>query len=314
MANISARLATPRQGWHRLMMTILAIHIAPAIHVALAGTAVAQQEQTGSPQVTVEGAILKTIDSTTISAQTAGIIQELKVKEGSRVKAGNELARVKDKPLRLKLAQLLSQVERAKKELANDIDTRLAEKAREVAETEYERALEANERVADTYPLNEIDRLRLVADKSRLEVERTLHEKDLAKFDVTTAISEYRQTYELFLQHQVKAPVDGVVVSVSRRAGEWVEPGTELLEIVRLDVLRVEGFVHAQDARAGLQGKSASVQVRASETTTLQGEVVFVSPDVNPVNSRVRVFIEIENKDGKLRPGSPVEAFIDSAE
>jgi multidrug efflux pump subunit AcrA (membrane-fusion protein) len=30
---------------------------------------------------------------------------------------------------------------------------------------------------------------------------------------------------------------------------------------------------------------------------------VFVSPEVDPVNGQVRVWAEVENRDGQLRPG-----------
>jgi multidrug efflux pump subunit AcrA (membrane-fusion protein) len=32
-------------------------------------------------------------------------------------------------------------------------------------------------------------------------------------------------------------------------------------------------------------------------------KLVFISPEVNPINSQVRVFLDIDNSDGKLRPG-----------
>jgi multidrug efflux pump subunit AcrA (membrane-fusion protein) len=34
-----------------------------------------------------------------------------------------------------------------------------------------------------------------------------------------------------------------------------------------------------------------------------EAKVVFVSPEINPLNSQVRVFLEVDNRAGKLRPG-----------
>ncbi len=195
---------------------------------------------------------------------------------------------------------------------SNNINQRLAEKSQQVASTEYQRALGANARVADTYPINEIDRLRLIADRAELEVERAAYEQELAAFDVTLAKGSYRQAYERYTRHQLLAPAGGVVVSLEKRAGEWVEPGTDLLRIVRIDQLRVEGFIPADQAHPHLVGQTARVAlVGEAEDQWWPGKVVFVSPDANPVNSQVRVFIEVGNEAATLRPGLRVRATID---
>lgn len=262
--------------------------------------------------IELQGAILKTIDATTLAAQVAGPIKKLLVKEGDLVNSGQKLGCINDDALRLELEQLKTQVAMSEKKQHNDINQRLAEKSRQVASTEYERALGANARVADTYPINEIDRLRLIADRAELEVERAAHERELAVFDVTLAKGSYRQAYERYTRHQLAAPAGGVVVSVEKRIGEWVEPGTELLRIVRIDQLRVEGFIPADQAHPNLVGQPARVAlVGEAQEHWWPGKVVFVSPDANPVNSQVRVFIEVDNASAALRPGLRVRAAID---
>ncbi len=175
--------------------------------------------------INLEGAILKTIDSTIITAQVTGILEDVQVKEGVLVQAGELLGKVKDDAVRLKLAQQQTQLVIAQRKQSNQIDKKVAEKSRDVAETEYQRALNANARVSNTYPLNEIDRLRLVAERSRLEVERAVYDLEMAALDVSVANSELKQTEELLDRHKIVSPVDGMIVNVDKRPGEWVEPG-----------------------------------------------------------------------------------------
>ncbi len=271
--------------------------------------------------IQVEGAILKTIEATTLAAQVSGVIDQLATKEGDIIEAGKQLGKIRDEAVRLKLEQLQTQVELAKKKQANDINQRLAENSQEVARNEYQRALSANQRVPNTYPVNEIDRLQLVADQSQLELERAKYERDLAQFDVTLAVGEYRQAHELYNRHRIIAPASGVVVAVEKRAGEWVEPGTDLLRVVRIDQLRLEGFISADQAQRELVGRPATIKLPAREPSSPEpaspepasytGAVVFVSPDVNPVNGQVRIFIEVDNASGRLRPGLRVDTQID---
>ena len=280
--------------------------------MSTAGWSAAFSQSHAGDTLQLQGAILKTIESTAVAAEVPGIILELNAKEGDVVEAGQTLGKIKDEAVRMELAQLKTQIELARTKQANDINQRLAEKSRQVAHNEYERALNANARVPGTYPLNEIDRLKLVADQAQLEVERALHDQQLAGYEVSLALGNYRQVYERFTRHQIVAPTAGVIVAVDKRSGEWVEPGAELLRIVRTNPLRVEGFVAANLASSDLVGREAHVTLADNpQATPVVGRVVFVSPDVNPVNSQVRVFLEIDNADEALRPGLRVNAWID---
>ena len=109
-------------------------------------------------EIVVEGAILKTIESTSISSQVAGRISELTVKEGAKVKADQEIGRVHDAAVKIQLEKSKVAIAIAERKQKNDIDKRLAAKNQQVAQNEYRRAVEANLQVKDVYPLNEIDR------------------------------------------------------------------------------------------------------------------------------------------------------------
>ncbi|MCA9182644.1 MAG: biotin/lipoyl-binding protein, partial [Planctomycetales bacterium] len=88
-----------------------------------------QPTMTAVPGIELEGAILKTIDATSLAAQVAGPLRELLVKEGDIVKANQALGKINDDALRLELEQLKTQITVAQKKQANDIDERLAEKS-----------------------------------------------------------------------------------------------------------------------------------------------------------------------------------------
>lgn len=256
-----------------------------------------------SIQLAVESPILKSIDSTTIAAPVAGIIQSVRIKEGMRVKAGEELAKIKDTAIRILAEKAKVSVEKAKKQLDSDIDLRLATKSMEVAKNEFERAVEANAKVADVYPRNEIDRLRLVMDRSILEMERTRLTTDLLQMELRIAEWEYKQHLEQSYRHSITSPCDGIILSVEKRPGEWIELGGGMAEVIEIDKLRIEGFLQAESIHQDMIGTKALVVVESPVRAEAEAELVFVSPEVNPLNSQVRVFLEVDNQSGKLRPG-----------
>ena len=276
-----------------------------------AETAKDDTAETSETALEVRNAILKTFESTSIAAQTAGIIVSIDVKEGHTVKTGQELGRIRDDAVRLQVNRAKAAMELAKRKKNDDIDERLAKKSQAVAMNEYQRAVVANQRVRDTYPLNEIDRLKLVADRSQLEVERASHLRSIAALEAGISETEYEQALEQQERHRFISLVPGIVVSIEKHVGEWVEPGTPLLKIERIDRLRVEGFVSAMDSMRDLTGQTATVSLASGQGTfQVKGKVVFVSPSVDPILATARVFIEVENEKFKLRPGLGVRATI----
>jgi multidrug efflux pump subunit AcrA (membrane-fusion protein) len=103
---------------------------------------------------------------------------------------------------------------------------------------------------------------------------------------------------------------------VHRRAGEWVAPGETLVRIVRIDRLRAEGFIDAALAEVDLVGAEARLAITSAggEKRVFAGVVVFVSPEIDPVNGQVKIWAEIENRSLALRPGLRGELTVSPSE
>ena len=196
-------------------LAILRLWIAVQV---VANLALAQSDiETQDSDLVIDGAILKTIETTSVAAQVPGMIQSLKIKEGAKVTVGQEIGRIRDAGIQLQSERAKVAVEVAKKKQTNDIDQRVAAKNRSVAENEYLRAVDANRQVKDVYPINEIDRLRLLFDRATLESERAAHLQNMASLDLAMAEIEYRQSLELLQRHRIVAPCAGVIVGVEKK-------------------------------------------------------------------------------------------------
>ena len=260
----------------------------------------------------VENAFLKTVKSTTVSARVPGVIDSLEVEEGSKVTRGQELGRLLDSTIRLQITRAEVALEKVRLQSEDDIDQRLAEKRSAVAINELDRAIASNKRMPNIVPVREVDRLQLVADSTLLEIERTQYDRELHAQELRMAEVELEQARDLLEKHRIVAPVNGVVVAVDKSRGEWTEPGVGLLQIVQTKTLRIEGFVNSSHAGIGLQGREATVSIDVGgKKHSVPGKVTFVSPETNPINGQVRVFLEIENPDNLYRAGVRVEAVID---
>ena len=193
----------------------------------------------------------------------------------------------------------------ARKQAKNDLKIRLARKSTEVARTELKRAIESVEKYKKSVSETEIDRLRLSAERSELEIDQALHEQEAAQLTSRLKEIEMELAKQAVDRRALVSPIAGMVVQVNLHQGEWVPAGKAVVRVLRVDRLRVEGFVQSKKATGDLVERrvTLTVDLGGKAASEFEGIVVFVSPEVNPVNGQVRVWAEVENKKLLLRPG-----------
>ncbi len=251
-----------------------------------------------------------------------------------------EIAAKTAEQARQKLEELRLQEQIAARQAANVFRVEAAEKAQALAENELDRAKRAKQRFDDAVSQSEIDARQLEAEKALLEASQSRfeHQIDALRLDVAresvrgqelavgaadlqTAQAQAQQDVAQ-LQAQLKrhdlelarlelerrrilSPLDGVVVEIYRQPGEWVQPGDPVLRILRLNRLWVEGFIRVEDLSKCVQQARVrvSIPLNAEDTIDVQGRIVYVGREVDPVNREVLVRAEIPNDDLRLLPG-----------
>lgn len=255
--------------------------------------------------IPVESVLIRLIEEVEVPAQEEGLLVEVMVKEGDHVKRGDVLARLDDETAKVALDRASTEVAIAERKAGNDVSVRFAKKATEVAQAELARAKESIQKYPKSVSNTEIDKLILTVDRSRLEIEQAEHLLTVEKLTQQLKQQEREAARLLLERRKMISPIDGVVVEVNARVGEWMEPGEKVLRVLRMDRLRAEGFIATNQLPESLVGAPARVTVDlpGRKDHTVMGEVVFVSPEIDPVNGQVRVWVEIENPGLLLRPG-----------
>ena len=168
-----------------------------------------------------------------------------------------------------------------------------------------------------TKPYIELEKLHLTVEQARLQIEQSQHEQTVAKFDAVARAAKLDAADDDIERRHIKAPFDGEVVEVLFRPGEWVHPGDKVMRLVRLDRLRIDGFVSAMEYLPGeLSGRMVVVEVELARgrRERFAGEVTFVNPVVQP-GGDYRVRAEVVNRQDRgqwvLRPGLEAEMVID---
>lgn len=273
------------------------LFVVPSILVAFAATSNATSLETVG--------VLTLLEEIRVPARDAGVLSVVAVRPGESVDKDMLLAKQDDTEARANRDQASTDLSNSQRLARNDLKVRLARKAHEVAAAELQRAREAVEKFSKSVSQSEIDRLKLTTEQADLEVYQKRFDLKTAQLAVDSHEAALRLAEHQLTKRAIHSPISGVVVDVLKHAGEWVEPGETVVRIVRMDQLRVEGFLSAQQANAELVGQAATVHVKLNqdETREVPGEVTFVSPEIHPVNGMVRVWVDIENDKAVFRPG-----------
>ena len=258
--------------------------------------------------------MLRLLEEAEVPAQEGGVLTAVAVREGQRVKKGELLAQIDDQVARLAAEAAQSQYEIARSKAANDVRMRFAKKALEVAEAELRRSTESIERFPNSVSQSQIDVERLTVQKNQLEAEQADHERQVAVLEMKSKENELSAARAQVARRRIVAPFDGVVVQIYVRRGEWIEPGEAAVRIINVDRLKADGFIPATRANSELAGKSVMLDLNGvSGEREFGGTIVFVSPEVDPITGQVRVWAEIDNRNGRLRPGEAARMTVGRA-
>lgn len=265
-------------------------------------------------QVNVPSVLVKLLDQVDVPAREAGVLTTVSVREGSTVEEDAVLATIDDKEAHFAKQRAELDLQIARKNAESQLSVRSAEKSLKVAEDELQRAKLSVDKISKSISQTEMDRLLLAVDQGSLTLDKAKQELSVA------AITKQLKEVELHIaarhveRRQIMAPFRGVVVQVHRQRGEWVEPGEKLLRLIRLDRLRAEGYVPSRDSASIAAGQSVVLRVILPNQTEAKfaGKLTFVSPEIDPVNSQVRILADIDNPMLELRPGLKGSLLINS--
>ncbi|NIM02833.1 efflux RND transporter periplasmic adaptor subunit [bacterium] len=111
-----------------------------------------------------------------------------------------------------------------------------------------------------------------------------------------------------FTKAEVKAPIKGTVIRYYVDIGDSVIPQEPMpqepvVNIAYMDRVKIVVNVGEKDIAKLRKGEKVRVSVDAYPGENFLGQVVKVAPAVDPRSRKLKVELEIENKDHRLKPG-----------
>jgi membrane fusion protein, multidrug efflux system len=236
---------------------------------------------------------IKALKTARLATDRPGVIAAVVPKEGDTVSRDQDLVRLMDEvpQANWEVAKLV----------ADDvIEVEYATKLHRVDVLEYAKSVEANNKAPGTISEIELQRLKLNADKSELQI-------DKAKHDIKVNDMKAKQAKAELDTFHIQAPFDGFISQILKYRGEAVKQGDTILEMVNTDVVQVDGWVKDRDiwrVKLGcpvtvvLEIKGADPEIK---NRVFHGKIGFV--DQVATARDTRVWAEVPNPGNLLRPG-----------
>src|SRR3989441_7235936 len=268
--------------------------------------------------VTVNGT-LAAYDHTTLSLKVPGRLQTISVDLGSTVRKGQVIAQIEQQDYKLRVQQAEAALAQARARLGLSPDGKddrvSAEETGTVrqAKAVLEDAKLKRDRSAKLVQQGVIPRAEFDTVDSEYKIAMSRYQDGLEEIRNRQGLLAQRRS-ELSLAKQqladtvVYAPMDGVVQEKKSSSGEYLAAGAPVVDIVRMDPLRLRVDVPERDAHNVRMGQSVRVSVEGDPNSYL-GYIKRLSPTISEQNRVLSVEADVRN-NGQLRPGAFVKAEI----
>ena len=126
-------------------------------------------------------------------------------------------------------------------------------------------------------------------------------EADIRRLEQTKQRREYMPVYAQF---------GGIVLERQILPGAYIRPGDRLYSLVDLSTAWITSDVYEKDIANVRVGQEAVITSQAYPGETFTGKVVFINPVLDDITRTLKVRVELDNSEGKLKPNMFVSASI----
>lgn len=235
-------------------------------------------------------------EASDVASEVSGRVVATPVDVGQFVRRGAVLVRLQGLDAELRLEDARAAAARA------EASVKLAESQDTLAQTTAQRyrALLATGDVSRT-----------VADQAITQAETSVQNVNTARASLAQARAQLALAEKAVADVVVAAPFDGNISARRVSAGEWVQPSTPVVTLLKIDPLRLQLTIPAVQAGQISRGQRVTARVDAYPGREFTGEIRAVNPAISPESRSFVVEARVGNRDAVLKPGMFAVASID---
>lgn len=223
-----------------------------------------------------------TIEAPTLSpvaSEVEGMVIKLLATEGTEVRKGSPLARLRKSNLELRLRSVMGELKEAAARKARA--GRVLDRARELLEQELVSPGEFDDADAEFNAWDgRVEKLQADIERIELDISRCT----------------------------IRSPIDGVVVAEHVEVGGWIGVGDGVMDVLATKRLEVRVELPARNFQLIKKNERAVVHLASGEE--ILGEVDAIIPLADTGSRVFPVKVGIDNPDGRIVSGMLVEVFL----
>jgi RND family efflux transporter MFP subunit len=235
-------------------------------------------------------------ESSDVAPKSSGRVIATPVDVGQHVPKDAVLVRIEDVDARLRLDEARAAEERAEANL------KLAESQNALAQTTSKRnaALLAGGLIPQT-----------VADEARTQAETAAHNVQVARAALSQVRAQQALADKAVRDVVVTAPFAGYISQRRVAVGEFVQPSTAVVTLLRLDPLRLQLTIPAVQAAQIAAGQTVTARVDSFPGRLFEGKITAVNPMIAAESRSFMVEARVANPGALMKPGMFAVASID---
>ena len=165
----------------------------------------------------------------------------------------------------------------------------------------YDQAIAENELARQE--LERFQELRKGGVSSSQDVDRAMAQQKVARAGLRAAKTQLDKSI-------LYAPFDGVVETVTVKAGEWTDRGSPLMRLVQTHAMKVILGIPERDISCFKVGDTIEITLDALPGKAFKGEIFRIAISADRLSRTFRTEIKLENADGQLQPGMTIRARL----
>ena len=235
-------------------------------------------------------------ESSDVAPEASGRVVATPVDVGQYVRQGAILVRLQGVDAGLRLDEARAAVTRA------EASVKLAESQNELAQT-------TAQRYASLLATGDVSRT--VADQARTEAETSLQNVNTARATLAQARAQLALAEKAVSDVVVAAPFDGFISERKVSLGEYVQPSTAVVTLLKINPLRLQLRIPGVQAGQIAVGQNVTATVDAYPGKSFAGRVTAVNPQISAESRSFLVEARVPNPEAVLKPGMFSVATID---
>jgi len=283
-----------------------------------------------------------------VSSGVAGIIKNILVEEGDKVKAGDILVEIDDTDYQIQYKLAKARLDGANANLKlliagareEDIqqaqeNVKAAKAAFEKSEANYSRIKNLLESGSATKNLFDEAKAGYEVAKANYQASQQVLEKllkgaraeeiEIAQANNAQAEANLELIEKKISDCVITSPIKGTITNKLIESGERIAPNGMVVTITKTDSMWITIFVGEKHISRVKTGQKAEIMIDSHKDEVFRGEVRYISEEAEftPKNIQTKdereklvfgVKIKIDNRDGILKAGLPADAVILTAE